>query len=224
MDRTAFVRSLKELSLELDEAQLSAFEGYEEALYRANEVANLTRVPREECWLRHFVDSLLIAEFIPEDSKVLDIGAGPGLPAWPLACARPDIEVTGLDSSGKMFTFLQSQPLPNLTPVLDRAEAWRSRADFDVVTGRALAPLAIQLELSALHCRKGGTVVPMRTAADEPKFESPEISRIGLKFEVLAKKALPGTDIVRYFPIYRRTGLGLKARTWAEMRRAPIFE
>ena len=62
-----------------------------------------------------------------------------------------------------MLGFLASQPLPNLEIVQGRAEEWEAREAFDVVTGRALAPLAIQLELSAGLARIGGAVIPMRT-------------------------------------------------------------
>ncbi|RYG69749.1 16S rRNA (guanine(527)-N(7))-methyltransferase RsmG, partial [bacterium] len=82
---------------------LDRFETFEADLYEANEVMNLTRVPREECWLRHFLDSLLIAPWLPGEGSLLDIGSGPGFPAWPLALARPELQVTALDSSGKML-------------------------------------------------------------------------------------------------------------------------
>ena len=150
-----FRNAVAGLGLELSEAQLDAFEAFEERLYAANAVMNLTRVPKEEGWLRHFVDSLLIPRPDSEGSSVLDIGTGPGFPAWPLAAARPDLRVTALDSSGKMIGFLQGNPLPNLHAVQDRAETWGVRNQFDVVTGRALAPFGIQLELSAPACRVG---------------------------------------------------------------------
>src|ERR1041384_4679794 len=133
--------------LELTPEQVAQFEAFEAKLYEANAVMNLTRVPREECWLRHFVDSLLFQDLIPLNARVLDIGTGPGFPAWPLACARPDLQVTALDSNGKMLGFLRSQPLPNLEVVQERAEEWGAFERFGVVTGRALAPLPVQIEL-----------------------------------------------------------------------------
>src|ERR1041384_3584956 len=129
--------------LELTPEQVAQFEAFEAKLYEANAVMNLTRVPREECWLRHFVDSLLFQDLIPDRASVLDIGTGPGFPAWPLACARPDLQLTAMDSSGKMLGFLQRQGLPNLETIQIRAEEWGVRDRFDVVTGRAVAPLSI---------------------------------------------------------------------------------
>lgn len=158
MNRTALLQGAAQLGLALSSPALQAFEEFEAGLYAANEVMNLTRVPQGECHLRHFLDSLLVAPEIEPGATVLDIGTGPGFPAWPLALARPDLSVTALDSSGKMLGFLRRHPLPNLIIVEARAEDWGVRDRFDFVTGRAVAPLALQLELSAASCR----IVPRR--------------------------------------------------------------
>lgn len=210
--------------MELSAEQVERFEAFEEHLYQTNAVMNLTRVPREECWLRHFVDSLLFQDLVPQGASLLDIGTGPGFPAWPLACARPDLQVTALDSSGKMLGFLKSQPLPNLTAVLARAEDWGVREAFDVVTGRAVAPLAIQLELSAAPLKEGGLLIPMRTPAEEDAVKAFPAARLGLQPTGLQKRELPGTDVVRLFTLFRKTGPtdAKYPRLWAEIKRKPI--
>lgn len=218
----AFLDWAKGVGLELSEAQVGAFVGFEEALYAVNAVMNLTRVPREECWLRHFVDSLLFQDLIPQGAKVLDIGTGPGFPSWPLACARPDLKVTALDSSGKMLGFLRSQALPNLEVVQERAEEWGVRDRFDVVTGRAVAPLAIQLELSGPPCRVGGKVIPMRTP--DEAWQASELRGLGLAFREVVTRPLPGTDVVRAFPIYEkaRKTLPQYPRRWTDIKAKPL--
>lgn len=222
MDRAAFQDMTLALGLRLSSEQLDAFEDFEQALYTANRVMNLTRVPRDEAWRRHFGDSLLLSEFLPPGSRVLDIGTGPGLPAWPLARARPDLKLTAIDSNGKMLGFLRGHLLPNLDVVRARAEEWNPTLPFDVVTGRALAPLAVQLEVSARACAKDGLVLPMRTPNDRP-FPR-HLPQLGLVLEAEHERSLPGTDIVRVFPAYRRTNdVDPKyPRTWAEIRRSPL--
>ena len=179
-------------------------------------------MPREEAWLRHFVDSLLFHDLIPQGSRVLDIGTGPGFPAWPLALARPDLQVVALDSSGKMLGFLRSQPLPNLEVAQARAEEWGVREAFDAVTGRAVAPLPLQLELSAPPLKVGGILVPMRTPADD--FGAPDWEALGLRPAGRHERSLPGTDIVRVFPTFvkERATPGFYPRKWAEMRAKPL--
>lgn len=207
---------LERLGLTLDAEALAAFEN---DLYAQNAVMNLTRVPREECWLRHMLDSLLIAEFIPVGASVLDIGTGPGFPAWPLALARPDLTVTALDSSSKMLGFLRRHSLPNLRIEQGRAEEVGLTDAFDVVTGRALAPLPIQLEISARPCRKGGIVLPMRTPNDLAEIERLS-SVLGLELETVHHRTLPVIHAERVFPVYRKvhnTPAG-HPRAWAKMR------
>lgn len=197
-------------------------EGFHRALYEANETRNLTRVPPEEAGLRHYLDSLLFQDLIPQGSRVLDIGTGPGFPSWPLAWARPDLQVVGLDSNGKMLGFLTTQELPNLTVVQARAEEWGHRESFDVVTGRAVAPLAIQLELSAAFVRKGGIAIPMRLANDDLGDE--ELKRLGLRRVAIEVRELPGSPIPRVFPVYHKFMKTDRKypRRWAEMKANPI--
>lgn len=201
---------------------MDAFAAFEANLYRANETMNLTRIPREEAWLRHFVDSLLFHDLVPEGARVLDIGTGPGLPAWPLAYARPDLRVTALDSSGKMLGFLRSQPLPNLEVVQARAEEWGVREAYDVVTGRAVAPLSLQLELSASPLKVGGVLVPMRTPSDD--LGAPLWEALGLRPAAVVRRMLPGTDVERVFPTFvkERATPERYPRGWAEMKVRPL--
>jgi 16S rRNA (guanine527-N7)-methyltransferase len=224
MDRAAFADACASLQIELSPTQLDAFEVFEERLYAANQVMNLTRVPKDECWLRHFVDSLLIASLIPAGVSVLDIGTGPGFPAWPLGCARPDLQVTAMDSSGKMLGFLAQMPLRNLQLVQSRAEDAGVREEFDIVTGRALAPLPSQMELSAQPARVGGAVIPMRSANEREAIVASDFNTLGLKLETVEEKTLPGTDIVRVYPAYRKVRATPKQypRRWAEIRAKPL--
>lgn len=222
MEAGTFSKACGEIGLPLSAVQLASFIEFENRLYTANELMNLTRVPRRECWLRHFMDSLVIHDLIPPGAKVLDIGTGPGFPAWPLACGREDLAVTALDSSGKMLGFLRGSPLPNLVAVQARAEEWaRDHAEqFDFVTGRALAPLAVQLELSAAFSKIGGLVAPMRSSGEREQIAKLP-SFLGLVLKEVAERRLPGTDVVRLLPVYRkawRTPKGFP-RDWPAIKR-----
>jgi 16S rRNA (guanine527-N7)-methyltransferase len=224
MDAASFCAWCAGQGIGLTEPQVAAFAAFQESLYAAGSTTNLTRVPVERCAVLHFVDSLLFQDLIAEGSSVLDLGSGPGFPAWPLACARPDLSVTALDSSQKMLGFLRTVARPNLVCLLGRAETCGIREAFDFVTGRALAPLPIQLELSAGPCRIGGLVVPMRTPGDLGEIERMDPAGLGLRLRAVERRVLPEEEALRVFPIYEKvsaTPAGFP-RAWAQMKRRPF--
>ncbi len=224
MDLQPLTAFCLEKGMALSPSQLSEFERYGEELYRLNEVMNLTSVPRDECEVRHFIESLLIAELIPVGAMVLDIGTGAGFPAWPLACARPDLKVTAMDSTSKVLRPLSVVPLPNLRVKQHRAEEVMNRESFDVVTGRAVAPLGTQLELSAAWTKVGGAVIPFRTPSEVGQIKSIAVEELGLSLESIETRSLPGTDVVRLFPVFRKVGKTPKnfPRTWAQIKKSPF--
>ncbi|HEY3782610.1 MAG TPA: 16S rRNA (guanine(527)-N(7))-methyltransferase RsmG [Fimbriimonadaceae bacterium] len=226
MDEKALFAAACALDLDLASAQIQQFAAFEESLYAANKSMNLTRVPREECWSRHFIDSLLFHDLIPNGSRVLDIGTGPGFPAWPLACARPDLQVVALDSSGKMLGFLKQHLLPNLKVVKGRAEELNAREEFDAVTGRAVARLPVFMEIAAAAAKIKGVVIPMRTARDAQEIEACNFLALGLKLEKACERSLPiggegDEEVHRLFPLFRKfkkTPVRFP-RSWAEIKR-----
>ncbi|HXH61027.1 MAG TPA: 16S rRNA (guanine(527)-N(7))-methyltransferase RsmG [Fimbriimonadaceae bacterium] len=224
MDLSALASFCSSAGLVLDEEREEQTVRFLEGLYRLNETMNLTRVKKADAVVRHVVDSLLVAEFLPNGARVLDVGTGPGFPAWPLACYRPDLRVTALDSSGKMLRALTLVPLSNLEVVQGRAEECADREGFDAVTGRAVAPLGVQMEISAPWCRVGGRVVPFRTPNDREAVEGFDASVLGLRLTSLEERELPGVGAVRLFPIYEKSRRTPREypRTWAQIKGKPL--
>lgn len=214
----------REQGMPLDEKKLHAVTRYIDRLYELNVRGRLTSVPKEECELRHLVDSLLVAQFLTAGASVLDVGTGPGFPAWPLATVRPDLKLTALDSSAKMLRVLKELSPKNLEVAQCRAEKFQRRESFDFATGRAVAPLAVQLELSAPFVKTGGAVVLFRTPAEENDLPAAPSEMLGLVLESVEKRQLPGTEVVRMFPIFRKLKKtdAQYPRTWAHIRRAPL--
>ncbi len=208
----------------LTPVQEEAFLEFGRALYETNAVMNLTRVPVEECVSRHFLDSVLVAPLLEVGWSVVDVGTGPGFPAWPLACARPDLMVTALDGSNKGLGFLRRHPLPNLRVVQARAEEWTERERFDAATGRALAPFPVQMEVCAPWVRKGGLLVPFRTPAELAQVEAFPAGRLGLRLERVVEVPLPETDVIRLFPVFVKVERTDRAfpRRWAEIKARPL--
>ncbi len=68
---------------------------------------NLTRITgREEIIVKHLLDSILPAKFLPSSGNALDVGTGAGFPGIPLKIVYPGLEMILLDSSTKKVSFL----------------------------------------------------------------------------------------------------------------------
>ena len=73
-----------------------------------NKVMNLTAIKDEKLVIsRHFADCLIPASLFPERTNVLDVGSGGGMPALPLAIARPDLGITALDATAKKTAYIE---------------------------------------------------------------------------------------------------------------------
>ncbi len=169
-------------------------------LAKWNATYNLTAIREPERMLTHHVlDALAVLPHLaagaPPQLRVLDVGSGAGVPAIPLAIARPEWHVVALDSSHKKGAFLQQAinelPLPNAEAVVARVEDYAPAAPFDVVISRAFSDLATFVETSARHLKPDGRLVAMKGV-----FPDEEIAMLPPAVRVVATPALavPGLD------------------------------
>ena len=131
-----------------------------------NRVYNLTAVrdPAEMVGV-HVLDSLAVLPHL-RGRTLLDVGSGAGLPGIPLAIARPELQVTLLDSNHKKTSFQQQAAielgLANVTAVNARVESWETQGRFDVVISRAFAELADFVSAAGRLCADGGVLAAMK--------------------------------------------------------------
>lgn len=145
--------------------------------------------PREvpRIWDRHVLNSAAIGELLPSGAGVLDVGSGAGLPGIPLAIARPDLRVVLLEPMARRVAWLteviHSLALP-VSVLRGRAEERPVRervGDVDVVTARAVAPLAKLAGWCLPLLRPGGMLVALKgaSAAEEIARDAAAIRRLG---------------------------------------------
>ena len=124
--------------------------------------------PREapRLWERHVLNSAVLADAIPPDATVCDIGTGAGLPGLVVAIARPDVTMTLVEPLLRRTTFLDEVVdelgLSHVSVVRGRAEDLHGRETFDVVTSRAVAPLQRLLGWSMPLVAPTGALVAMK--------------------------------------------------------------
>lgn len=100
--------AIEPLGIALSDAQVHRLGEHYELLCRWNARINLTSVRTpEDVATRHFAESLYLAERLPDEGTVVDVGSGAGFPGVPISVARPGLKVTLLDSNGKKAAFLQ---------------------------------------------------------------------------------------------------------------------
>lgn len=145
--------------------------------------------PREgdRVWDRHVINCAVLAELVEPDARVLDLGSGAGLPGIPLALARPDLEVVLLEPMARRIEWLNATVAElnlAITVVRGRAEessVRRTWSGADVVTARAVAPLARLAGWGLPLLRTGGRLLAMKgaSAMDEVNRDRAEVRRFG---------------------------------------------
>lgn len=166
--------------------------------------------PREvdRLWERHLLNSVSFPDLIPEGSEVVDVGSGSGLPGIPLAIQRPDLRITLLEPLLRRYNFL-SQAVENLG-ISSRVEVERGRAEdydgmFDVVTCRAVAPLAKLLPWVLGLLGPRGEVLALKgsSAAEEVDGVAGFLTRNRLQAQVLEVRAHPQAEVTTVVRVRR---------------------
>ncbi|MCP3799502.1 16S rRNA (guanine(527)-N(7))-methyltransferase RsmG [Allokutzneria sp. A3M-2-11 16] len=146
--------------------------------------------PREvdRLWDRHLMNSAVISDLFPEGARVVDVGSGAGLPGIPLAIVRPDLRLTLLEPMARRVGWLEDVTddlgLSSVTVVRGRAEEKAVRTAHggaDVVTARAVAPLAKLAAWCLPLARTGGLLVALKgaSAAEEIERDAREVKAAG---------------------------------------------
>lgn len=179
---------------------------------------NLTSILEpDEIIRKHLIDSLMPLGFLLDEgihlSSILDVGTGAGFPLLPWACALADenISLLGMDATGKKISHIKEvrdyASLSHLDAIQARAEEAAStsiRESFTLVTARAVADLAVLIELCAPFVCVGGHFAALKGHADEEIARtSTAASTLGMELVRSIVYELPGGDM-RSLVLYRK--------------------
>jgi 16S rRNA (guanine527-N7)-methyltransferase len=198
----ALAAGIAALGLHVDAGVQTKLLAYVALLEKWNRTYNLTAI-REPVRMvtHHLLDALATLPHLPQQRalRLIDVGSGGGLPGVPLAIARPDWQVTLLDSNRKKAAFLRQVvaelSLPNVTIVATRVEDYVPEIPFDVAISRAFAPLPTFVAGARHLVGAGG-----RLAALKGGNPREELAALPAGVEVVALPVLhvPGVDGERH--------------------------
>ena len=203
-----FYQLLIQQGIELTDRQKDQFERYFELLVEWNEKINLTAIAeKKEVYLKHFYDSIapvLQGLIDNQELKLLDIGAGAGFPSLPMKIIYPQLDVTIIDSLNKRINFLkllaEELKLDKVHFYHGRAEDLAQdkafRAQFDLVTARAVARMQVLSELTIPYLKVGGKLLALK-ASNAPEELDEAKNALNLLFSKVQDNlsyALPNGD------------------------------
>lgn len=167
--RTRLLVAAAQLGLTLGDRDIGQLLSYLQLIAKWNKVYNLTAVRDPAQMLsHHLVDSLsaippLLRHGAP--ARLMDVGAGGGLPGVVIAICCPGTDVTCVDAVAKKATFIQQVAaelkLPNLHGVHSRVEQLTAEP-FGVITSRAFASLVDFTTLTRQHLAPGAVWLAMK--------------------------------------------------------------
>ena len=190
----------------LDNGQTEQLIAYAKLLREWNEKMNLTAITDDEGIVtKHFLDSLTALSTGRVHGRVLDVGTGAGFPGLVLKIARPEINLTLLDSLNKRVTFLRAVSdelgLNGIEFIHGRAEDFAHRTEyraaFDTVVSRAVARMRTLSEWCIPYVQHNGYFLAMKgPLADEELSDAKRvISIMGGEIEGVTEAAIPFTEL-----------------------------
>lgn len=207
------------LGVAVTQGQARQLLAYQELLLAAAGRLNLTAVhDAAEALEKHILDSISLFRVLDgrDEADVIDVGSGGGLPGIPVKIMRPRWHVCLLDSSAKkvqvMAGMCAALQLQGIQALHGRAEELARRESFrdsmDVAVARAVAPMAVLLELCLPFVRPGGVMVAMKGPAVEEELPTARRALSLLAGEVAARDSfrLPFSGARRELVVIRKIG------------------
>ena len=212
-----FYIHLADLGFPLTDRQKEQYERYFELLVEWNEKINLTAITeKDEVYLKHFYDSIApILQGLIENQpiRLLDIGAGAGFPSLPMKILFPELDVTIIDSLNKRINFLhllaEELDLSGVHFYHGRAEDFAQdkafRAQFDLVTARAVARMQVLSELTIPYLKVGGRLLALKASNAPEELEEAKnaLNLLFSKVEDNLQYELPNGD-PRYITVVEK--------------------
>lgn len=194
---------IEQLNLVLDVGIQTKLLTYLELLKKWNATYNLTAIRDPHQMLTHHVlDSLAVLPHL-EATDWLDVGCGAGLPGLILAMAKPEWQVSLLDSNSKKTSFVRQAAIElkisNIAVYTERVESWRPNKRFSGIISRAFAETTEFIHRTQHLLSPDGRWVAMKGEPEKELQKLPETVEV----EKIISLAVPGLNAARSLVILK---------------------
>lgn len=222
LEKSAFLEMLLRFASELN-APLSGEQAvlcYEHArlMLEWNGRVNLTRITdMREVVVKHFLDSMIPAKWLPATGQALDVGTGPGFPGVPLKILRPELHMVLLEANRKKVSFLKFlltrlglkdlQALQARWEDIGKAHGAIAQASCRLITMRAVRMEHGHLSLLAAKILEPGGILAWWAGPEadaESTAEGIAHGSGGMYFLARHAYRLPGADAPRQLLVWRK--------------------
>jgi 16S rRNA (guanine527-N7)-methyltransferase len=211
---SGLARNADLIGVPLDDVAIVRFARYRDLLVRRGASVNLTAIrDPDEIERRLMLDAIAMLPTLDEvlrsrqgrmkaPAQIIDVGSGAGFPGLALKIARPELNVTLVDATGKKVGFLNEAiaalDVTGVVAIHGRVEELghdpEFRARFDVATARAVAVLPVLLEYLAPLLRVGGIALLPKGRAIDDELRRGRRAAAMLGVDVISADSLPTGD------------------------------
>ena len=154
-------------------------------LVQWNRKINLTAIiDPYDVAVKHVLDAIAPTMLIPDNAKILDMGAGGGFPGIPLKILNPSLFLTLVDSVTKKISFIKhvirTLKLKDCTAISGRVEDLGKVADhagkYGIVVSRSFAPLSRIIPWAVPFLAPGGTIIALKGKGVDEELKEFELN------------------------------------------------
>ena len=211
--RAKLEAGLQEMGLQITAEQQQKLLDYVALIYKWNQVHNLTAVrePLDMVTL-HILDSLSVVHYVKapyiDCKRLLDVGAGAGLPSIPLAICLQELQVTAIDAVQKKVSFMRQAKaqlgLTNFSVIHGRIEEQEVPSKdmpemFDVITSRAFSEIGLFVKLTKHLLADDGRWLAMKGTIPQHEFD-----KSGLQPTEIKVLKVAGLDAERHLIVLKQ--------------------
>lgn len=210
---TRLQQGIDELSLSVSPETQQKLIQYIELIAKWNKTFNLTAIRNvDEMLTSHLLDSLAVVPFI-KAGRVLDVGAGAGLPGIVLALCYPDKEFVLIDSNGKKARFMTQAKielgLSNVEVVHARVDEYgveeiQPLKPFDAIISRAFASISDMLAYVDHLVTNETAVLAMKADSENEISQMPAEYKSAYTIEQIHELEVPGLSAKRQLIVLKK--------------------